>query len=221
VSDSSRDPTRPAIITTPDRVADVLPADDPVSTFVLALGWSIADLVAIHKRMESCADDDAELLFWMGLAWSRYYEISGLLKVSRSPAFPEIKAFVESLPAQTTDRLGAIQKPRRKFDDVIRGLRNEFSHYPELANSAQAEARWAEIREVLVEGAEDRVRFRPGNLRDAELTWLADLRARRVLSIVGGEETFADLAALLAEAVTEAVRFMNEALDEKMVSGSS
>jgi hypothetical protein len=90
-----------------------------------------------------------------------------------------------------------------------------------LANSAQAEARWAEIREVLVEGAEDRVRFRPGNLRDAELTWLADLRARRVLSIVGDEETFADLAALLAEAVTEAVRFMNEALDEKMVSGSS
>jgi hypothetical protein len=209
----------------PLSVGQVLPADDPVSSWLLALGWAFGDMQVVHVALES-EDDPARHLRLVSLAWIYFREgcrLLGMTSPGSQHTPPEIKAFFQHLPADVrahSDRARAIFKEQ---NEAVLGLRNRFSHYPyptghtpegEPADGSQRA--WEVLPVILSEAASEPFTWIEGKARDGRLSWADELYARYLLNAFDGDaERFSHHTRAMAEGVTELVRFANKALSAR------
>jgi hypothetical protein len=120
------------------RIGDVLPAGDPLARFIVAVADAMNDCDLANSLFVK-ADKDYERIYFFKLASSHLYEAAKKLHQAYRQ-WPEVKAFVDSLPPESQEEFGritALAEPAANWPGSrLEDLRNSFFHYASLDRGA-------------------------------------------------------------------------------------
>jgi hypothetical protein len=211
-------------------IGEALPADDPVSVWLTTLSLAFGDMQIVHVYLVEGHDklskgmSEATLFYGYRLASAHYREAAKLCRLARARSQPEIRKFYASLPEEVRRHLEDALRAYDSFGNHMRSLRNGLFHYPypdgykpDGGGARPGQERWDALAAVIHAAREHPMTTRPGKLRDSRFNWADDLAAEIVASTVGGVDCFAKVVEASADSVTGLMRFINTAVDERMV----
>jgi hypothetical protein len=208
------------------RIGDAFPSDDALARWATVLSMALNDMVLVQAKLVQPAFAKSwpayERQYFLRLAASHLYECAVFLGTSES-RYPEIRAFVDSLPPEFRDRHDALVALGRDRSDALHmqleRARNSFSHYQELLDRSVAEHE--ELRHAM-EAAQDEV----GEIRISHTMRkfrakfadeiVAHLTLPDIAQYAGGAEIPADLLTfvkMLGDQTANIIAFGNFALD--------
>jgi hypothetical protein len=196
------------------RVAEVFPANDPLSEWLVTIALAMNDLTVVHDRLEEDQDEPHKAFYWQRLALSHFTEAALFLHDTANVA--GVTAFVESLGAEARARYDECQAVFEERRGQLFDTRNKATfHYPELRPANPQADR--PVREALRAMRDDRAVIRLGRIRDARSLFADDVVAHIFARAVGGLDAVAPFDARVAEGVTAFIDFTNLAVDEHLV----
>jgi hypothetical protein len=196
-------------------MAEVFPADDPLSEWLVTLALAMNDLALVHDHLDRDDGQPDRMFYWQRLALSHFTEAA--LFLSRTSQLPEVAAFIESLDepvrAMHAECLAVFNAHRIRLFTT----RNVVAfHYPELRSLDPQAPR--PMRDALHRLAEERGVFRTGTVREARALFADEAIAAVFANEVAEVDTDAPVfLAAVSTGVTAFVRFANLALDEHLV----
>lgn len=113
------------------KIGDQLPADAPVSRFLVSMAMASNDIE--HAAWNAAAANEAdrpEFDYWVRLVMGHFIEAADALQRWRSYS-PEVRTFVQTLPPDGKDALAEIQKALDRVGrKAVDHARNHTFHYP-------------------------------------------------------------------------------------------
>jgi hypothetical protein len=203
------------------RVRDLLPADDPLSEWLVLLAMALNDLTLVNDRLERDYDSPYEYLYWLRLGVAHFFEAAKLLKRGRD--IPEVAAYVGTLPATVRERHSACISIYDERHEELKMMRDVLFHY---ARSWRRSGRDPEavVQLALQQLADGLTTMKTGKLREARLLFADDVAAAIFTRATGVawadvtkdevQEDVGKIQKRIEEAVTAFVRFANPALME-------
>jgi hypothetical protein len=201
----------------------VLPADDPLSEWIVLLAMALNDVALVHGRLERDYNSLHEHLYWVRLGGAHFYEAAKLLK--RGRGIPEVTAFVESLAEDVRKHHDTCMSIYDQRYDELKLTRDVLFHYAREWRRKGAEPEPV-VRLALTHLEGTRTTTKIGKLREARLLFADDV-AEAIFTRAAGvswedvttDESQTDVSTVqdhIAEAVTAFVRFANPALMEHL-----
>ena len=212
-------------------VRELLPAEDPLSEWLVLLAMALNDIALVKDRLERDLDSPHEYLYWLRLGVAHFFEAAKLLKRGRE--LPEVTAFIATLPTDVQGRHRACISIFDERFEELKMMRDVLFHY---ARTWHRGGRGEDVvRPALEQLADSRTTMKTGKLREARLLFADDVVAAIFTRAMGvpwadvmKEEAQVRVLRLqkrIEEAVTAFVRFANPALMEyfsrAMVDGAA
>jgi hypothetical protein len=201
----------------------VLPADDPLSEWIVLLAMALNDIALVHRRLARDYDSLHEHLYWLRLGGAHFFEGAKLLKRGRE--IPEVAAFVGSLAEDVRNRHDTCLSIYDQRFDELKLTRDVLFHYAREWRRKGAEPEPV-VRLALKHLEGTRTTTKTGKLREARLLFADDVAAAiftRAAGVswedVATDESQTDVSTVqdhIADAVTAFVRFANPALMEHL-----
>jgi hypothetical protein len=214
------DPVKPGDVLS-FRFGDVLPADDPLSEWLILLAMALNDVALVNDRLERDYDSPHEYLYWLRLGVAHFFEAARLLKRGRD--VQEVAAYIATLAPEVRGRYDACVSIYDERHEELKMIRDVLSHYGRRWTRRGRDPEHV-IRSALEQLADSRTTMKTGTLREARLLFADDVAAAIFTRATGVrredvakdevQEHVGRVQKRIEEAVTAFVRFANPALME-------
>ena len=205
------------------QVGEILPADDPLSEWLVLLAMALNDLALVNDRLERDHDAPHEYLYWLRLGVAHFFEAAKLLKRGRD--ISEVASYVATLPEEVRSSYDACVSIYDERYAELKMMRDVLFHYAHAWRCSGAD-REPVVQLALEQLANGRTTIKTGNLREARLLFADDVVAAIFTRAAGvpwtnvtrneSQEDVGRTQKRIEEAVTAFVRFANPALMEHL-----
>jgi hypothetical protein len=199
------------------RFGDVFPADDFTSEWVATIALAFNDIAFVHSQFDEAYEGPAYRYFYLlRLSLGHFNEAAKYL--DKTEAIPEVKAFVQTLPADVQAHYADCLRRYRERKGFLAQVRNlSVFHYPELKVASAGAGKPSLMRSIL-DGLADETtslfKSKTETIGDSRVLFADDIVSRLFSRGAKNEDELLEHHIEIKEAITSYMRFANGAINE-------